>query len=69
MCLDFLAVNKKLIADKFPLPRIDDILYNLGREKHFSAIDLFSGLHRIPLHPDSMQVTAFITDKGSFSIY
>lgn len=66
MCVDYRSVNKKLIADKFPLPRIDDILDNLGRAKHFSIIDLFSGFHQIPIHPDSRDVTAFSTDKGSF---
>lgn len=66
MCVDYRAVNRKLIADKFPLPRIDDILDNLGRAKHFSIIDLFSGFHQIPLQQDSRDITAFSTDKGSF---
>lgn len=66
MCVDYRAVNKKLIADKFPLPRIDDILDNLGRAKHFSIIDLFSGFHQIPIHPESRDITAFSTDKGIF---
>lgn len=66
MCVDYRAVNRKLIADKFPLPRIDDILDNLGRAKHFSVIDLFSGFHQVPIHPNSRDITAFSTDKGSF---
>ena len=63
MCVDFRAVNKKLIADKFPLPRIDDILDNLGRAKHFSILDLFSGFHQIPLHPDWLNIA-----PNSFSL-
>lgn len=43
LCVDFRALNKKLVPDKFPLPRIDEILDNLGRTKYFSVIDLFSG--------------------------
>lgn len=66
MCVDFRAINKKLIADKFPLPRIDDILDNLGRAKYFSVLDLFSGFHQIPLHEDSRDLTSFSTDQGAF---
>ncbi|XP_067622234.1 retrovirus-related Pol polyprotein from transposon 412 isoform X2 [Eurosta solidaginis] len=66
MCVDFRAVNKKLIADKFPLARVDDILDNLGRAKYFSTLDLFSGFHQIPLHPKSRDVTSFSTDRGAF---
>lgn len=33
MCLDYRQVNKKLITDKFPLPRIDEILDSLGSAK------------------------------------
>jgi hypothetical protein len=35
LVVDFRAVNKKLIADRFPLPRIEDILDQLGRAKWF----------------------------------
>ena len=59
-------MNKKLIADRFPLPRINDILNNLERAKYFSVIELLPGFHQIPLHSDSMDVIAFNTDKGSF---
>lgn len=66
MCLDYRAVNKKLVADKFPLPRIDDILDNLGRAVLFSVIDLYSGFHQIPLDKESRDITAFSTENGSF---
>lgn len=66
MCLDYRAVNRKLIADKFPLPRIDDILDNLGRAVLFSVMDLYSGFHQIPLDEESRDITAFSTENGSF---
>lgn len=39
MCIDYRRSNKKLIADKHPLPRIDDILDSLGKTRYFSVID------------------------------
>lgn len=66
MCIDFRSVNKKLIADKYPLPRIEDILDNLGRSKFFSVLDLYSGFHQIPLHEDSRDITSFSTNSGSY---
>jgi RNase H-like domain found in reverse transcriptase/Reverse transcriptase (RNA-dependent DNA polymerase)/Integrase zinc binding domain/Retroviral aspartyl protease len=66
LVVDFRQLNKKLIADKFPLARIDDILDQLGRAKWFSIIDLFSGFHQIPLDEESRDYTSFSTDAGSF---
>lgn len=66
MCLDYRAVNKKLIADKYPLPRIDDILDNLGRSVIFSVMDLYQGFHQVPIDINSRDITAFSTESGSF---
>lgn len=66
MCIDYRRVNKKLIPDRFPLPRIDEILDDLGKAKFFSVIDLFSGFHRVPLDRDSREITTFTTEQGSF---
>lgn len=66
MCIDYRRVNKKLIPDRFPLPRIDEILDNLGRAKYFSVIDLFSGFHQVPLAPNSRDITTFSTEQGSY---
>lgn len=66
MCVDYRMLNRKLIADKFPLPRIDDILDNLGRAKYFSICDLYSGFWQIPIEKSSRELTSFSTEKGSF---
>ena len=65
-CIDYRQLNKHIIPDRFPLPRIDDILDSLGRAKFFSILDLFSGFHQVALHPDSRDITSFSTDRGSF---
>jgi len=31
LVIDYRQINKKLLSDKFPLPKIDDILDQLGR--------------------------------------
>lgn len=66
LCVDFRGVNRKLIADKFPLTRIDDVLDNLGRTKYFSIIDLYSGFWQIPVHPDSRDPLSFSTTTGAY---
>lgn len=64
--VDYRLLNKKLLSDKFPLPRVDDILDRLGNARFFSQIDLLNGFHQIELDEESKDLTSFSTDKGSF---
>lgn len=66
MCIDYRKLNKKIVPDKFPLPRIEEILEGLGRAKFFSIMDLYSGFHQIPLSKESRPATAFSTDTGFY---
>ena len=50
-------------GDTFPLPRMDDILDQLGDCKFFSTLDLKSGYWQIR---DSQEKTAFITPQGLY---
>ena len=64
--IDFRKLNELTDQDAYPLPTIDDILSQLGNAKFFSALDLSSGFHQIPMDPDSKKYTAFSTPQGHF---
>lgn len=66
LCVDYRLLNKKLIPDKHPLPRIDEILDGLGRARYFSVMDLHSGYHQIPLAPESRPLTSFSAGNGYY---
>lgn len=67
LVVDYRQLNKKLLADKFPLPRIDDILDQLGRAKYFTTLDLMSGFHQIEIEKNSREFTAFsLPERGHF---
>ena len=42
-CIDYRRLNEITVPDKYPLPRIDDVLDTLSHERYFSVIDLKAG--------------------------
>lgn len=66
MCVDYRRLNRKLIPDRFPMPRIEDIFDNLGSSKYFSVMDLQAGYHQIPIKRESRKYTAFSTENGMY---
>lgn len=65
-CADFRKVNDVTIKNSWPIPRMDDILTSLGKNKYFSSLDLFSGYWQIGVKEEHKEITAFITHEGLF---
>jgi hypothetical protein len=61
LCVDYRPLNAITIKNKYPLPRIDVLFYQLAGAKVFSKIDLRSGHHQIKIRPCDIPKIVFST--------
>jgi hypothetical protein len=66
LCIDFRQLNKVIVKNKYPLPRIDDLFNQLKDAKIFSKIDLRSGYHQVRIKDEDIRKTAFRTRYGHY---
>lgn len=65
-CVDFRSLNQRSIADRYPLPNIEDFLEDLQRWSHFTSLDLFSGYWQVPLDGNIKDISKFTSRSGTF---
>jgi len=61
LCIDYWQLNKVTIKNRYPLPRIDDLMDQLVGARVFRKIDLRLGYHQFKVKDEDMQKTAFRT--------
>lgn len=66
LCVDFRALNRITVKDRYPLPLIDDHIDRLGSYKFFCCLDMATGFHQIPLKEECIHLTGFVTPEEHF---
>lgn len=66
LCIDLREPNQAVIADSFPLPHTKELLNSLVGAAIFTILDLASMYHEVLLHPESRDLTAFVTHDSLF---
>ena len=66
LCIDYRELNKKIMLDRMPIPRIQVVLENLGGHKHFSTLDMSKAYHQGFMHKNSHYLTAFTSPWGLY---
>lgn len=63
---DYRQLNSLTIKNKWPLPRIDDLIDSLGGASIFSCFDLTAGYNQLQIPESDVAKTAFCTPLGHF---
>lgn len=66
MCIDYRDINNQTIKNRYPLPRITELIERLQGAKFFTKLDLRQGYYQIRVKPEDRYKTAFVTRYGQY---
>ena len=66
MCVDYRALNKLTIKNRYPLPNLREMFDQLGKARYFTKMDLRSGYYQMRIAEGDVEKTAMRTRYGSY---
>ncbi|KAG6462595.1 hypothetical protein O3G_MSEX013362, partial [Manduca sexta] len=66
LCIDYRKLNAVTEPDRYPLPRMDDVLHAAKTTNFMTTLDLQSGYFQVSVAEEDRDKTAFITPLGTF---
>ena len=69
ICVDLTRLNDNVCRERHPLPAVDQTLAQLAGARVFSKLNANSGFWLIPLSPESIPLTTFITPYGRYCFH
>lgn len=59
MCIDHRALNKRTVKNRYPIPKIDELINELQRARYFQKNDQWSSYHQIRMRKEDVPKSAF----------
>ncbi|KAM3344010.1 hypothetical protein P3S68_026101 [Capsicum galapagoense] len=66
LCIDYRALNKVTVKNKYPIPLIADLFDRLGQAKVFTKMDLRKGYYQVRIAEGDEAKTTCVTRYGSY---
>lgn len=66
MCVDYRALNKVTVKNKYPIPLIADLFDRMGKAKVYTKMDLQKGYYQVRIAEGDEPKTTCITRYGSY---
>lgn len=66
MCVDYRALNKITVKNKYPIPNTNELFDQLGGAWIFFKLDLKSGYHQVPIKVGDKPKATCVTHYGSY---
>ena len=66
LCIGYRQLNRVMIQNRYPLPRIDGLFDQLRRARVYSKIDLRTSYHQLRVRDMDIPKTAFRTRYGHY---
>lgn len=66
LCVDYRRLNAVSCMDAYPMPRVDDLIDQIGGAKFITTLDLSKGYWQVPVREQDRPKTAFTTPQRLF---
>lgn len=66
LCVDYRALNKVTVRNKYPIPLIADLFDQLGGARYFTKLDWRSGYYQVRIAEGDEAKTTCVTRYGAF---
>jgi hypothetical protein len=66
LCVDMRQANKAVQRERFPIPNVEDTLYQMNGATVFSKLYLTQSFYQVELEESSRYITTFVSHKGLY---
>ena len=66
ICIDYKNINAITTPLPFYMPRVEEVLEQVGRSRVLSKIGLSKGYYQVPMAPNDIETTSFICNRSKY---